>query len=67
MFNNLPSSITETTTPCPVTLFSQTPVTLMSCPTKRKLSYNAKATLLYGKQVCSFLTIKLIKPATSAP
>ena len=36
----LPSSITETTIPRPVILFSQTPVTLISCPMNRKLSCN---------------------------
>ena len=37
---SLPSSITETTIPRPVILFSQTPVTLISCPMNRKLSCN---------------------------
>ena len=37
-----PSSITDTTIPRPVMLFSQTPVTLISCPMNRKLSCHKK-------------------------
>ena len=51
----LPSSITETTIPRPVILFSQTPVTLISCPMNRKLSCNKSAkdavTIDYWKSV----------------
>ena len=40
LLNDSPSSTTATTTPLPVMLRDHTPLTLMSCPISRVLTYN---------------------------